>query len=229
MSAVDYPYLMTSLIMLLAFTAGALFVPAQRTAMVLSGLLSAPFAFASVIFVPEYWQPKRIACFLTGPEDIIFSFAGGGLVWLTAVRVVGPDMTVALQFGRVVRRYLVCIMSFFASVLAFKYLFSLSTMTSVISGGSVHYVALLLLRRDLFRFSLLTGLTYCVLYTVFGILVSRTWTDFLNQWNWDNLTGLTIVGVPIEESIWALVFAACGVLAMAYILEARPAVGIRPT
>jgi hypothetical protein len=217
----DYPYLMFSLIMLLGLGAGAVFIPAQRAAMLVSGLLSAPYAFASVLFVPEYWQPKRVACFLTGPEDLIFSFAGGGLIWLTAICLVRPGTEVSMHPGRVVRRYLGWTVPFFSLVVALKYVFGFSTMTSVLMSGSAHYAVLLWMRRDLFRFSLLTGVGYCVMYTAFCVFAFAVCPHFLEQWNRESLTGLTIVGVPIEESLWALVFSASWALAIGYAFAAR--------
>ena len=221
MFAADYCYLTSSLIMLLTFVIGAILIPTQRRAMLVSGLLAAPYAFASVIFVPEYWQPKRIAVFLTGPEDLLFSFAGGGLVWLTATGFSHPHPTFSLRAGRVARRYLTLTLTFFVLVLACKYLLGLTTMTSVFTSGGLHYAALLTIRPDLLRFSAATGLGYSFAYTLYCIFVFAVWPDFSNQWNWGNLIGLTIVGVPIEESIWALVFAACWALGMGYAFEIR--------
>ncbi|MFV2073015.1 MAG: lycopene cyclase domain-containing protein [Thermoanaerobaculales bacterium] len=217
----DYYYLMSSLILLLALAIGAVLFPTQRRAMLVSGLLSAPFALASVLFVPEYWRPKRIAVFLAGPEDLLFSFAGGGLVWLAATGLVRPHPTVSLRAGRVARRYLTLTVTFFLMVLACKYVLGLTTMMGVFISGGLHWVALLTIRPDLLRFSATTGLGYSFAYTLFCILVFAVWPGFSNQWNWGNLIGLTIAGVPIEESIWALVFAACWALGMGYAFEVR--------
>ena len=80
-----YPYLMLSLTMLGIFLLALARSPRQvRGFAALSGLLAAPFALTSFLVVPEYWRPVRIAEFLAGPEDIIFTFASAGTAYLLA-------------------------------------------------------------------------------------------------------------------------------------------------
>ena len=79
MLAADYPYLLGGLLMLLAFALGAVLSSGQRRPILTSAVLSAPYACSSVFFVPEYWEPRRTASFVAGPEDTLFSLAGGGL------------------------------------------------------------------------------------------------------------------------------------------------------
>lgn len=77
-----HPYLAFSLLLLGVFLVGLWTVPQPRRPTLLAALGSAPSALVSVFFVPEYWQPTRVATLLTGLEDIIFSFATGGTMWL---------------------------------------------------------------------------------------------------------------------------------------------------
>jgi hypothetical protein len=226
--AVAYPYLWTSLTMLAASAAVVALLPAHRRGMLVSGILCAPFALASVMFVPEYWRPHRIACFLAGPEDLIFSFACGVLVWCTAV-VLSPPRTMAFRPSRVFRVYGGACIVFVGGILVFRNLCGLRTMPSVLVAGLVLYGLLLPLRRDLLRFSLVAGFAYCVAYALFFGLVFAVCPDFARQWNWDNLWALSLLGVPLEEAAFALVFGACWPLAMAQAFDVRlaPETGAR--
>lgn len=75
-----HAYLWMSLCLLELALLSWVLVPSQRRLMLISGLLSTPFALTSYFFVPDYWQPDRMAVFITGFEDIIFSFANGMIV-----------------------------------------------------------------------------------------------------------------------------------------------------
>ena len=207
--------------MLLALLLGACFAPGQRRPIFASALLSAPWGFSSVLFVPEYWNPRRVVSFGAGPEDLIFSFAGGGLVWMLAIHLVSPRPTVSLRLGRVARRYLVPTLSFYALVLAMVFGLGFRTMAAVLLSGAILFVALLFLRPNLGKLALRTGVGYCAAYTLFCAVLFALWPHSLEQWNWDNLSGLILFSVPVEESVWAMAFAACWTLGMGYAFQVR--------
>jgi len=221
MAVAEYPYLLASVMMLLVFGLGFALVPDHRRSLFVSASLSAPFAFSSVLFVPEYWNPHRVAYFLAGPEDLVFSFAGGGLIWLLAIHLVSPRPRVSLCARRVACRYLAFTVGFFSLVLILVIIIGVGVMVAVVASGALLFVVLLALRPDLGRLAVRVGICYCVGYTTFFAGLFLIWPTFLAQWNWDNLTGLTVLSVPVEESVWALVFATCWTLGMGYAFDAR--------
>ncbi len=215
-----YPYLALSLALLIIFVAGLVVSQEQRRLMLLSGLLSAPFALASFFFVPEYWNPVRVANFLTGPEDIMFSFANGGIVWLLATWLVQRRITLGLQTGRLLRRYIVCTSSSVALILVCRFS-GLGVMTSVMVGIVALGVLLLWRRGQLWPISVAGGIGFTLLYLVSVGAVSAIWPDFLLQWNADNLWGPSLLRVPLEEVVWAFGYGAVWPLLMAYVFDAR--------
>jgi hypothetical protein len=62
--------------------AGLWRAPHHRTPALVSAALCAPSAGFALLFVPAYWHPKLIVAIPVGVEDVLFSFANGGLAWL---------------------------------------------------------------------------------------------------------------------------------------------------
>jgi len=221
MAVSEYPYLITSVIMVSAFGMALVFNANHRRSSLVSAALSAPFALSSVLFVPEYWNPHRIACWVAGPEDFLFSFAGGGLVWLLAVRLATPRPILSMSAGRIARRYLSFTCGFFALVLLFVNLLDLRMMTAVVASGAMVFALLLALRPDLGSLAVRVGVVYSIVYTLFCAGAYSAFPSFLDHWNTDNLTGWTVLSVPIEEAVWALVFATCWAIGMGYAFDAH--------
>jgi hypothetical protein len=216
-----YIYLTLSLVLLLTAAIGYGLLADQRRAMMISALMSAPWAFASIVFVPDYWNPVRVACFLTGPEDIIFSFSNGVIVWAVAVLPLRGKIAININLRRMLKR--ACLLSLLGFVITMSlWLFGLKIITAVVISTSVT-VALLFfwLCRD-FRILCVWGAIGFTLF--YGILICMGimfFPHFLKQWNLANLSGILIFNVPIEEFIWAFVFGACWPLYIAYILDAK--------
>ncbi len=224
----QHPYLMVSLFLLASCLAGAWLAPAQRLPALLSGFLSTPYAFSSPLFVPEYWQPQRVVELVVGPEDLLFSFAAGGLAWLIAARTADRPPELALRLATVTRRYCLWTSGFFGMVLGLRAWCGMRTMPALLVSGVLVGALLLWIRRDLWRLAGWGGLGYGLLYTSVLAIAFRIWPDFSHHWNWRNLTGLALLEVPVEECAYALAFGAAWTLGMAHAFGAlRPAAAKR--
>lgn len=219
----SYPYLAGSLVLAGLAGTGLLAWPRERRAMLLSGLLSAPSALFALAFVPEYWNPRQVARFLTGPEDVIFSFANGALAWLLAVGLSRRELAIRPAPRRALPRYAGCTALYFAVSLP-GWALGFPVMTASLTG--VLGLAVFLGRRDPARAPVAAAgaLGFAALYTtLFGAVLVR-WPDFLLQWNAASLWGPRLLGVPLDEIAWALAYGAAWPLVMAYVLDATPTV-----
>jgi hypothetical protein len=185
-------------------------------------VLSAPFAFASPAFVPEYWTPKRIACFLAGPEDILFSFANGVLVWLLAVAPVLGFIQPHFDRTRMLR-------TFFAwTIIGFAISTLVQAAGLTIWGGTVvacAAVSLLVLQRRpaLWSVAVRGTIGFTAFYTLLLVGTFTVWPHFLDQWNAAALSGIFLIVVPLEEVVWAAGYGAAWPLIMAHAFGFRPA------
>lgn len=219
-----YPYLVFSSVLFIIFLAFLLIYKKQWQPMLVSGLLSAPFAYTSVFFVPEYWDPTRIAVFVAGPEDIIFSFANGGIVWLIATWPVRKRIILQIQTGRSMMRYVFC--SVFGVTFGAAFILILHTygsgvgiMTAALVTITSLGVLLLYLRSEFWPISIAGGIGFTILYTILVGIVFTIHPDVVLQWNIDNLWGIKLLGIPMEEILWAFLFGAVWPLLMAYVFD----------
>jgi hypothetical protein len=215
----DYPYLWLSLGWLGACAIGVALSAAPRGMPMLAGLLSAPSALASIVFVPEYWQPVRLATVVAGPEDFLFSTASGAIAWVVAMvgrRPVRGDAALGAVLARWLRYMLLG-----SGLTMGLWLAGLRVMTATLVAMAL--VGLLIVRRrpDLTVVALRGGLTFPVLYgTALGISIG-VWPHFASYWARANLSGLGLFGLPLEELAWASGFGAVWPLVVADVLDVR--------
>ena len=215
-----YPYLFISLLLLALFL--LLFIAAgdQRRPMLWSALLSAPYGFLSIIFVPDYWNPVRIGEWGAGIEDIIFSFANGGIVWFLVTWPLRNRLSLDIQIKRMLRRYLVWTAG--GTPLGLFLLFmGADPMHGVLLVLSVMIVVFLWLRSELWPLFLFGAVSFGAMYTVTCIIAFSLNPDFLMQWNIQALSGYYFFGVPLEEIAWSIAFGAVWPLLVAYAFETR--------
>jgi hypothetical protein len=79
----QYSYFVGSLIFVAAWVVFYFVTKTHRRQMIWGSVLSAPFALAGFLFIPEYWNPPSLfdldARFGIGIEDVIWSAAVGGI------------------------------------------------------------------------------------------------------------------------------------------------------
>ena len=216
-----YPYLMLSLTMLGVFLGAlALTLRRLRSMALLSGMLAAPFALTSPLFVPSYWSPARVAGTLTGIEDVVFSFAAGGLAWLASVWLFRHRVEFQLRPKRMWWQYAAGTACGLAVGHSSWRLGASHMAASAIACGALTAV-ILWRRRELWRLAVAGALAYALVYVV----VLKLWyvlvPSFGTQWNAGALWGPTVFGVPLDEVVWAVAFGLAWPAFAAYLLDAR--------
>jgi len=199
-----FPYLGANLLLLPVVLAGLVTLRVQWRAAVASGALFVPFAFASLAYVPDYWQPVRLFDVLrTGPEDVLLSFGTGVLVWLIAFGPLGRRIDVGCSRRQFLRRYV----GVSVAGVGLANAIGLGGL-SVAHGGlvSITVVGLFLLARrgDLWVCAIRGGLGFAAIYQVLLTFVFWCWPHLLGQWNLARLSGILVAGVPLEETAWSL-------------------------
>jgi hypothetical protein len=222
----DYTYLCFSLVSLLVFLVGLMACRKQSRPMRfspwISALLSAPFAFLSCFFIPSYWEPVRITEFWsTGIEDIIFSFANGGMVWIMATSTIRNRLILNIQTRRLLWRYLVCTVSGISFGMPLFLLGFDNPMHITFIGMAAATAVLLWLRKELWPLLVVGALSFGFLYTVACSITFALALDFIRQWNAEALLGFCLLGVPIEEITWSVSFGGLWPLIVAFIFDVR--------
>ena len=175
-----------------------------RREMLTMSAVGSIFAPLALIYLPDYWSPAHIfGNFPLGIEDYIFagSIAGIGAVIYEAV--VGRVHTLC-ECRKQDPRWLLSITGVAVAILLF--------FTLVLRLNSIYssYVAFLLIfayiiwrRRDLFWQAMASGMAVALVMMIFYQIWIFMYPDIIHHW-WklENISGIFILGVPLEEIIW---------------------------
>jgi hypothetical protein len=204
-----YSYLVGVAIFWVAWIFCALLGKAYRSEMRWGTLIAAPMALTSLLFVPQYWTPPSLfdldLKIRVGIEDFLWAAAVGGIAAIVGEISLGERLA-SIRKSRRKRHYA----PFFVAAVVFLGLeFGLhwKTMTSTIVALAVCALVLAYLRRDLILLMLVSAASFTVLYFVLFLMVLALYPEFVHRYyNLPNLLGVFVLGVPIEE----LLFAATG-------------------
>ena len=206
-------YHYSSLVGVVIFWAGwcvcAALGKAYRSEMRWGTLIAAPFALTSLLFVPQYWQPPSLfdldQKIRVGIEDFLWAAAVGGIAAIIG-EIFLKERLGAVRKSRHKRHYMPFIVAtavFLALYLGLHW----KTMTSTIVALAICALVLAYLRRDLLLLMLLGTVSFTALYFVLFLIVLRLYPKFVQcYYTLPNLLGVFVLGVPIEE----LLFAATG-------------------
>ncbi|MFQ5445997.1 MAG: lycopene cyclase domain-containing protein [Saprospiraceae bacterium] len=172
------------------------------------------FGFTEPLFVPEYWSPPSLFDLAAHTgfdlESLVFSFAIGG-IGVVLYRLIYPsDLAPVKPHEKQHRRHMLHRYILFSPVAVFVLLAALTSLIHIYCGVIALFlggVATLYCRPDL-NFKIWGGgLLFMLLYIgYFGslLLVYPRYVDL--YWNLDALSGLKVLGIPLEELMFAFTF-----------------------
>lgn len=210
-----YPYLLGSLALLVLASLALWARPEHRRGMVWSGLVSTPCALLAVVFVPHYWEPQQVFWFVAGPEDLIFSFANGVVVW-GMVADGDLEITRVPPWSRTTWRLVLLLAVFSLQWLALDRL-GLRLMDGACLSATTILAFLMLRQPDLWRAAVRGSVLFLTYYVLWLIALDRLAPGFLAQWKHERLSGLRLGPIPAEELLWALLFGAVWPCLMAFL------------
>ena len=187
--------------------------PQHRTAMWRASVFMAAFGLTEPLFVPEYWNPPSLfeLAQRTGfdIESIIFSFAIGGIAAVLYNIILHKRMEVLGPAERHQWRHRRHRWALAAPLVLFPILYFLpwNPIYAGIATMVLGAIAAVLCRPDLKSNTLLGGVLFLALYSIF--LVGLKWSapGYIEQvWNLKALSGIVIYGLPIEELMFGFSF-----------------------
>ena len=208
------PWLIFSLLFLLAWLLIWLSKPRLRKKMFWISLFTMPFGLTEPLFVPEYWNPPALfnLAARTGfdIESLIFSFAIGGIgsvIYETLIKTRHKKVSKHEMHGR---RHRFHLLSLSSPIIIFLLLFIFTRLNSIYSASIAMFigsVASLLCRPDLKKKIWLGGIMFFLIYFIFFLSFNLIYPGIVYKiWNLNALSGILIVGIPLEELIFAFTF-----------------------
>lgn len=208
-----YEWLVFSLILLVIWLAVFLAMPAARKRMLLASLLTAPFGLTEPLFVPEYWNPMSLfdLARTTGfdIESIIFSFAFGGIgVALYGLIFQKREIKISKE-GMHKPRHRFHKLAVVSPVIVFLFLYYTVNINPIYTSAIamlIGGIATMLCRPDLKKNVVVGGFLFAGFYFLFFELINAVYPYFINVWNFDAISGVKILGVPLEEVMFGFTF-----------------------
>jgi hypothetical protein len=217
----QYTYLFFSIVLIILLCFGLLIFKTKHWKyIILSGLLSIPTSLSSIVFVPDYWDPDRIINLAVGPEDFLFSFATGCIMWFLIMKLLPKNFSLDLKKRRVINRYLKVLISgclLFLVLLLCK----INIMGSALLAALLIGCWILFQNRSYVKISFLGFLSFFIFYLLFIKSFFLIFPAFLEQWNHDYLLGIFVWGIPVEELAWAAATGAVWPLIIAFLFDLR--------
>lgn len=198
-------YLLGSLFLLLIWLFIFIFQKKLRKEMIIASLIVTPAALSEVFFVPGYWLPDTIGNPKLSVEDFIFTFAVGGIIAMIYelfMRGKTKHQRLCNCFSGGLFPGLILSIGVFAIFLSYS-IFKINFMYAVYIGTVVNIVLMAITRPDLIKKILYSGLLFGLFYFLFFSIFAFFIPDFIMHWNLNNLSGLILLGIPLEEIIWA--------------------------
>ncbi|MEK6840647.1 MAG: lycopene cyclase domain-containing protein [Nanoarchaeota archaeon] len=191
-----------------------LFRKGLRKEMFFVSLFTMPFGLTEPLFVPEYWNPPSLfnLAAITGfdIESLIFTFAIGGIgsvVYESIFKTRHKKINMYERHSKRHRFHLAAITSPAIIFIFLELLTSLNPIYSAIIAMFLGSVAAILCRPDLKKKILYGGFIFLAIYFIFFLFFNIIYPEAVKQfWNIANMSGIFILGVPIEELIFAFTF-----------------------
>jgi hypothetical protein len=187
--------------------------PKLRKTMWQVSLATAPFGLTEPLFVPEYWNPPTLFDLAqrTGfdLESLIFCFGIGGvgsvlysvLTHRNDVPVTKAEIHLPLH-----RQHYKALTS---PIIAFLLLYFLpwNPIYPSIAAMAVGAIATTACRPDLKAKIWIGGVLFLVYYFIFFLALEASSPDYVQQvWNLPDISGILLLGIPLEELLFAFTF-----------------------
>lgn len=175
----------------------------SRKIIFLGALGAIPFAIIGFVF-KEAWNPGRVMEGFIGIEDFMFCFISGGLSMALVNWVIdytGTGLRVYFRWRRML------LTSFWgAGIMISLFLLGIRNYLNSYLCMVLTAILLIALERPLWKVFLSGSVFFLIFYTAGLQLGFLIWPDLIHLWAIENLTGILIGGVPLEELIWAFLF-----------------------
>ncbi len=186
----------------------------SKKEMFLVSLWTAFLGFTEPFFVPVYWNPPSLfdLAHRTGfdIESFIFSFAIGGIAVAIYERIHRTSHEQIKIHEHHLPRHRYHLLSILSSPIIFFALFfvtSLNPIYSAIVAMSVGGLFTWYCRPDLKKKMITSAFIFLGVYFVYFLTLIALYPGYVEQvWNLKAISGILILGIPLEELLFALSF-----------------------
>lgn len=210
----QYVWFIWSLIILALWVVIYVSKKGVRKEMLKMSLITMPFGLTEPLFVPEYWFPPSLFNLAENTgfdiESLIFSFSIGGIGAVLYNLIFKRGYVKMPHTERSHIRHSLHVYILFVPVFVFAGLSFFTDLNHIYCGILAMFIgglATLYCRPDLKGKIWVGGMLFTALYFVYFGSILPFYPDYVElYWNWGNLTHLLVLGIPIEELLFAFTF-----------------------
>ena len=183
----------------------------SRKEMFLVSLLTLPLGLTEPIFVPRYWNPPSLYNLAQNTgfdiESFIFSFAVGGIAVIIYELIFKSKHKRMSELKMHKMRHRLHLFAITSPVVIFLLLFLFtdlnpiySTIIALLGGGLFTWYC----RPDLKRKMFFSAFLFLVIYFLFFLSLIFVFPNYVEKvWNLRAISEILIVGIPLEELMFA--------------------------
>lgn len=176
----------------------------RKEILIVSFIIGIAGPVSELWYLQDYWRPETFNGWPIGIEDFLFGFLLGGISSVIYEEVFGQHYVKRKDRSHHWSWFLLPVAALF--LFSFNLLFFIGINSIYASFLTFLLVAgvMVFYRRDLFMDSLMSGLLVGG-FMFFGYLIYLSiFPEAIHRW-WllDNISGFLILGIPVEELLWA--------------------------
>jgi len=188
--------------------------PVIRKEMFFVSLFTMPFGLTEPLFVPEYWNPPSLfnLAARTGfdIESLIFCFAVGGIGTVLYKTIFKRKHKKMSKKEMQSKRHKFHKLILASPIITFMPLYFLTNLNPIYSASIAMFVGGILTiycRPDLKKNVLFGGMLFLVFYFIFFLFFNLIYPMLVQEiWNLSAISGILVLGVPLEELLFAFTF-----------------------
>ena len=178
-----------------------------RKQMLLMSFIALPIAFFDLIYVPTYWKPVTLFNIPIGIEGFLFSFEAGGISAGIGALLARERMEKIKEKDRNKLRFLLLLIPLIVVFIINTFL-PVNVSLGMHTGLFVGILSIFLVRKDLGKNLILSGLGFLVIYFLSLFIWANIFPQTVRWFTFQNLPKIFIINVPFYELTFGLLFGA---------------------
>lgn len=192
----------------------------HRSSVFAAGLIETLHVAPLIWFDGVYWTPRRLGGWALGIEDVLVCFSLGVGVWFVAMYPVRSRLVTDLRLLPVVTR-LIRVAVPTTALAALVWGVGAGVMETLLITMAATGIVLAALWPERLMLSASVVLFYPPYYVVVLLIAAQVSEGFTGIWNGAQLSGLRLLGLPLEEYAFVYAFSAVYPLIIGYAFNAR--------
>ncbi len=210
----QYVWLIWSLFILLFWLVIYIAKKDIRKVMLTASWWTMPLGLTEPLFVPEYWNPPSLFNLAQNTgfdiESLIFSFAIGGIGCVLYNLVTKEKLEPINEEEKLHKRHRFHKYTMTVPVLVFLLLAIFTKLNHIycgVAGMFAGAIAALWCRPDLKLKIWIGGILFTLLYFIYFTSLRLVYPSYIEHvWNFEEITEILVVGIPLEEYLFAFTF-----------------------